>query len=123
MSGARVRIVTDSTAYLPPELLERWEIGQVQLYAGWEGDLRPEASYADRAAFYQRLHASKQLPTTSQPSVGDFREVFEPLAAARHDIVSIHLAAGLSGTWETGREAARALRREGQVLPRHARVA
>ncbi|HTC72907.1 MAG TPA: DegV family protein, partial [Solirubrobacteraceae bacterium] len=63
-----VAVVTDSTPYLPQSLIERWAIRQVSLYVGWDGDLRAEDEYRDLDAFYQRLHDSPQLPTTSQPS-------------------------------------------------------
>jgi DegV family protein with EDD domain len=102
-----VAVVTDTTPYLPPHLVERWGIRQVSLYVGWEGDLRPEHSYADLDDFYARLKSSPALPVTSQPSVGDFLAVFEPLAEAGRDIVSVHIAEGLSGTCESAREAAR----------------
>ena len=102
-----VAVVTDSTPYLPRPMLERWGIPQVSLYVGWGGDLRPEREYEDLDAFYAKLSESDDLPVTSQPSVGDFLAVFEPIAAAGRDIVSIHIAGGLSGTCESGREAAR----------------
>jgi DegV family protein with EDD domain len=101
-----VAVVTDSTPYLPPALAERWGIRQVSLYVGWDGDLRPEDEYADLDAFYARLRDSPQLPSTSQPSVGDFAAVYEPLARAGRDVVSIHIAGGLSGTCASAREAA-----------------
>ena len=102
-----VAVVTDSTPYLPAELVDRWGVRQVSLYVGWDGDLRPEHEYDDLDAFYARLAESPSLPVTSQPSVGDFLRVFEPLAEAGHDIVSVHIAEGLSGTCESGRQAAR----------------
>jgi DegV family protein with EDD domain len=102
-----VAVVTDSTTYLSPALIERWGIQQVSLYVGWDGDLRPEHEYTDLDAFYTRLHDSPGLPTTSQPSVGDFLAVYEPLLRAGRDIVSIHIASGLSGTCESACEAAR----------------
>ena len=85
-SAARTRpgpvaVVTDSTTYLPPEMLERRQIAQVSLYVGWEGDLRPEREYEDLDSFYLRLRESPSLPTTSQPSVGDFLACYEPLVA------------------------------------------
>jgi DegV family protein with EDD domain len=104
---ARTAIVTDSTPYLPAEMIERWRIAQVSLYVGWEGDLRRESDYLDLDAFYARLHDSPSLPTTSQPSVGDFLACYEPLVSAGRDVLSIHLAGGLSGTCESAREAAR----------------
>jgi len=104
-----VAVVTDSTAYLPARLIDRWQIHQVSLYVGWDGELRPEHEYSDLEAFYARLRDSPRLPTTSQPSVGDFLACFQPLVSAGRDVVSIHLASGLSGTCESAREAAQVL--------------
>jgi DegV family protein with EDD domain len=109
-----VAVVTDTTTYLPGSLIDHWGIKQVSLYVGWDGDLRPERDYLDLDAFYARLHDSPQLPTTSQPSVGDFLACYQPLLRAGHDIVSIHIASGLSGTCESAREAARAATDEQQ---------
>jgi DegV family protein with EDD domain len=111
--GRRVAIVTDSTAYLPQPLIERWAIRQVSLYVGWDGELRPEHEYVDLDAFYARLHDSPQLPTTSQPSVGDFLASYEPLLREGRDVVSIHIAGGLSGTCESAREAAQIVAEQG----------
>jgi DegV family protein with EDD domain len=112
-TSRRVAIVTDSTAYLPQPLIERWAIRQVSLYVGWDGDLRPEHEYQDLDAFYARLHDSQRLPTTSQPSVGDFLACYEPLLREGRDVLSIHIAGGLSGTCESAREAARIAAEEG----------
>lgn len=103
---AGVAVVTDTTTYLPRHLLDRWSIREVSLYVGWEGDLRPEPEYDDLDAFYARLRESPQLPTTSQPSVGDFLDCFEPLVGAGRDVVSVHLASGISGTFAAASEAA-----------------
>ena len=113
-TSRRVAVVTDSTTYMPQSLIDRWGIQQVSLYVGWGGDLRPERDYRDLDAFYARLHASPQLPTTSQPSVGDFLSCYQPLLDAGRDILSIHIAGGLSGTCESAREAARLLAEEGR---------
>jgi len=107
-----VAVVTDSTTYLPADLIERWGIEQVSLYVGWAGDHRPEREY-ELGEFYARLRESDDLPSTSQPSVGDFLAVYEPLAEAGRDIVSIHIASGLSGTYESAREAARVIEDKG----------
>ena len=110
---ASVAVVTDSTPYLPRSLVDRWAIRQVSLYVGWNGDLRPEHEYADLGEFYARLRESPVLPSTSQPSVGDFLACFEPLVSAGRDVISIHLAGGLSGTCETAAEAARVVAAKG----------
>lgn len=104
---AGVAVVTDSTPYLPRQIVDRWAIREVSLYVGWEGDLRPEHQYDDLDAFYARLRESPVLPTTSQPSVGDFLACFEPLVGAGRDVISVHLASGVSATCETAAEAAR----------------
>lgn len=107
-------VVTDSTTYLPQELMDRHGIARVSLYVGWGGDLRPEHEYGDLNAFYARLHESPTLPTTSQPSVGDFLAVYRPLVQAGRDVVSVHIAEGLSGTCQSAREAAKILASENQ---------
>lgn len=110
-----VAIVTDTTTYLPDELIARSGITPVSLYVGWEGDLRPEREYADLDLFYARLHDSPELPKTSQPSVGDFLAVYRPLLAQGRDVVSVHIAEGLSGTCQSAREAAQVLAEEGHA--------
>lgn len=112
MSASSVAVVTDSTTYLPPELIERWGIEQVSLYVGWGDERLPEKEY-ELDGFYARLRDSSDLPSTSQPSVGDFLACFEPLVAAGRDVVSVHIASGLSGTYESAIEAARALADKG----------
>jgi DegV family protein with EDD domain len=102
-----VALVTDTTPYLPRELIERWRINEISLYVGWDGELRREDEYDDLDAFYAKLHSSTLLPTTSQPSVGDFLACYEPLVESGRDVLSIHIASGLSGTCESAREAAR----------------
>ncbi len=104
-----VAVVTDSTPYLPAELSERYAIEEVSLYVGWDGELRRESDYTDLDAFYAKLRESPQLPSTSQPSVGDFLACYEPLVSAGRDVASVHIAGGLSGTCESAREAARIL--------------
>jgi DegV family protein with EDD domain len=79
---------------------------------GWGGERRPEREY-DLDAFYAQLRDSADLPSTSQPSVGDFLACFEPLAGAGRDVVSVHIASGLSGTFESATEAARVVASKG----------
>jgi DegV family protein with EDD domain len=102
----RVRIVTDSTSYLPPEVLAGHDLQVVSLYVNEGGGTTRESDLTDLDAFYARLRGTHDLPTTSQPSLGDFLAVYEPLLAAGEDIVSIHLTGGISGTIETARQAA-----------------
>ena len=66
-----------------------------------------ESEISDYTAYYERLRTSPDLPTTSQPSIGDFLEVYEPLLDAGNEIVSVHLAGGMSGTVRAVRDMTR----------------
>jgi DegV family protein with EDD domain len=101
-----VAIVTDSTHYLPRALVEAEGIREVSLYTGWGGeDKQRELEVDDYDAFYERLDSDPELPTTSQPSIGDFLAVWEPLLEEGRDVVSVHLSGGISGTCEAARQA------------------
>jgi len=110
----RVTVVTDSTSYLPAELIERHGIQVVPLYVVFGGDRPvPETDITDYPAFFEEVRTAKKHPTTSQPSVGDFTAAFEPLLADGGEVVSIHISGGLSGTPEAARQAKEALERDG----------
>jgi len=100
-----VAVVTDSTHYLPRALADEQEIHQVSLYVGWHGAEERELELDGFAGFYERLRDDPELPTTSQPSIGDFLAAWEPLLEAGREVVSIHLAGGISGTCEAARQA------------------
>jgi fatty acid kinase fatty acid binding subunit len=108
-----VAIVSDTTHYLPRELTERLDIRQVSLYVGWQGESRRELDLDGFDEFYRRLRSDPNLPTTSQPSIGDFLEVWEPLLEEGREIVSIHLAGGISGTLGAATQAAQLLEERG----------
>ena len=116
MSPARTAVVTDTTAYLPDELVAELGIHRISLYVTLEGDQRAEAEIpaADYADFYERLRDSEEGATTSQPSVGDFISIYEPLLADGSEIVSVHLAAGISGTCDSARQARDRLEADGK---------
>jgi DegV family protein with EDD domain len=107
-------IVADTTSYLPPELTERYGVQLVSLYVCSEGKEERESEITDYDAFYERLRASGEAVSTSQPSVGDFIEVYEPLLAAGREVVSVHISAGISGTLEAAKQAAERLASEGK---------
>jgi DegV family protein with EDD domain len=108
-----VAVVTDSTSYLPRDLAAARDIHEVSLYVRDGAGQRRELDIDDYSRFYADLRAASDLPTTSQPSIGDFTGVYEPLLAAGRDVVSIHISGGISGTVETARQAA------AEVAPRH----
>jgi DegV family protein with EDD domain len=100
-----VAVATDSTHYLPRALADAEGVHQVSLYVGWQGQPTRELDMDGFDAFYKRLRDDPELPSTSQPSIGDFLAVWEPLLEDGGDVVSIHLAGGISGTCEAARQA------------------
>jgi DegV family protein with EDD domain len=105
LTAQNTAIVLDSTADFPeaPERFPNWRV--VPLYV-----LFGDESYRDYVElappeFYARLRTSEQLPTTSQPTPGDFLQVYEQLGAYER-IYSLHISAALSGTYQSANTAA-----------------
>jgi DegV family protein with EDD domain len=111
-----VAVVTDTTHYLPRETVAELGVGEVSLYVNDGEHAEREADILDLAAFYGRLRTAAALPTTSQPSIGDFLAVYEPLVRDGHDVVSIHISGGISGTVEAARQAAAELDASGRRI-------
>jgi DegV family protein with EDD domain len=104
-SPAETAVVCDTTAYLPKDLLASKGIRTISLYVAVDGEQEKESEITDFDEFYERLRASESGATTSQPSVGDFLEVYEPLLDEGREVVSIHISAGISGTFEAAGQA------------------
>ena len=100
-----VAVVTDSTHYLPADLVAERGLHEVSLYVKLNGTLRRERDMTDLPAFWEVMRSGAELPTTSQPSIGDFVACYEPLLQAGDDIVSIHLSGGISGTYDSALQA------------------
>ncbi len=100
-----VAIVSDTCHYMPPEVVAENDIHLVSLYVHWHGVAQRESDITDYDAYYSRLATDPELPTTSQPSIGDFLAVYEPLVDAGAEIVSVHLAGGMSGTVRAAEQA------------------
>ena len=100
-----VAVVTDTCHYLPAALVAEQGIHQVSLYVHWPDGAQRESEISDYGAYFRRLGGNGALPTTSQPSIGDFLAVYEPLLAAGDEIVSVHLAGGMSGTVRAAEQA------------------
>jgi len=104
-SPAETAVVCDTTCYLPTDLLAERGIQEISLYVSVDGEQERESEISDFDAFYERLRGSESGATTSQPSIGDFLEVYEPLLAEGREVVSIHISAGISGTFEAAGQA------------------
>jgi len=109
-----IALVTDSTASLSVEDRERLDVAVVNLYVVLDGEQQREDLIEDFPAFYRAVLESPRQTTTSQPSIGDFTEVYLPLLEQGREIISIHLSSAISGTCEAARQAAQQLAEEGR---------
>jgi DegV family protein with EDD domain len=97
------RVVTDSTADLPPEWAEKYGIEVVPLKVLFGNEtFRDRVDLTDEE-FFARLAQSTKLPTTSAPSPGEFGAVYEKLSRECDGVISIHIGGQLSGTVEAAR--------------------
>ena len=106
---ARVKIVTDSTAYLTPELVSKYDVQVVPLSVAFGKDSYVEGVDIANEEFYQKLRHQKSSPKTSEPPVERFLKVYGEVADNVNQVLSIHLSGKLSATVESARAAAKQL--------------
>lgn len=102
---ANIKIVTDSSITIEPEVVEEYGITIVPLSVMVDGVLYSDSELG-QGDFLRLMQSSKNLPKTSQPPVGVFAEIYEKLATDGAHIVSIHMSHALSGTVEAARQGA-----------------
>ena len=102
---ANIKIVTDSSITIEPEVVEEYGITIVPLSVMVDGVLYSDSELGE-GDFLRLMQSSKNLPKTSQPPVGVFAEIYEDLALDGSHIVSIHMSHALSGTVEAARQGA-----------------
>ena len=101
MAKAKVAIVTDSTSCLTPELISKYNIHVIPLLVNWDDQSLKDGIDITADQFYNRLSTSQSMPATSQPSAGEFVELYEEVAKTAESIVSIHISSDLSGTFQS----------------------
>lgn len=113
----KIRIVTDSTADISAELREKLGITMVPLKVLFGEETYVDAVTISSEQFYEKLKAATALPTTSQPSPLEFSEAYERLLQEDPDaaIISIHISARLSGTYQSATIAQSMLERESDI--------
>ena len=103
-----MKIVTDSAVDLPEEMFVQLGIERMPLLISFGTEVLRSGIDIQAEEFYRRLVASKDnLPTTSQPSVGEFVELYRRVGQTDRDIVSVHVSSGLSGTLNAATQAAK----------------
>ena len=101
----KVALVTDSTAYLPQEWVDKYTIKIAPSIVIWDGEELRDIFDITAPEFFARLSKSDTMPTTSQPSPADFKAVYDELLADGHDILGVHLSHKLSGTLASAEQA------------------
>ena len=101
----QIKIVTDSSVTIEPEVVKALDITVVPLSVMIDGIVYSDADFKE-GEFLHLMQESKNLPKTSQPPVGVFAEVFEELSKDGSQILAIHMSQALSGTVEAARQGA-----------------
>jgi len=96
-----VKIVTDSTSDLPPQLAEQLGITVVPVYVRFGTKAYRDGVDMSQDEFYQKLMTSPIYPSTSQPTPADFADVYSKLSRETDEIVSIQVTSKLSGTYDS----------------------
>jgi fatty acid kinase fatty acid binding subunit len=111
-----IAFVTDSTAYIPQELIRKYNVAVAPLVLVWgdknyrDGvDIQPEE-------FYTQLKTAKVMPTTSQPSVEAMREIFQPLTDRGAEVLGVFISSKLSGTIQSAVQAREQMGTAGQKV-------
>lgn len=103
----KLAIVTDSTAYIPNELLEKYQIHTIPLSVVFGDETFREGLDLTTEEFYKKVKEEEDLPTTSQPAIGSFVELFDQLSEEYDAIISIHLSKRFSGTYDAAKSASK----------------
>ena len=95
-----IKIVTDSTSYIPKDLVEKYDISVVSLGIVMEGKGQKEVEI-DNDDFYKKLGKLNSIPTSSQPTIEDLFNAFDKIMAAGNDAVGVFISSAMSGTYST----------------------
>ncbi|MDQ0161915.1 DegV family protein [Aeribacillus alveayuensis] len=95
----KTAILTDSTAYIPKEVREKLQIKMIPLSVIFGQESYREEIDMTAEQFWKEIKEREDLPTTSQPPIGEFVNMYEELAKEYDAVISIHLSSGISGTF------------------------
>jgi len=102
---SRIAIVTDSTAYIPKNLVEKYHLTVVPQVLVWGNETYRDGVDIQPEEFYTRLKKSSVMPTTSQVTIGSFHQVFQQLTEAGQEVLAILLSKDVSGTIDSAVQA------------------
>ncbi len=104
-NAMKVAVMTDSTAYIPKEIRDKHDIHMVPLSVSFNEKVYREEIDLTTEEFYEKMSQAKELPKTSQPSIGFITETFQKIAEDYDAVISIHLSSGISGTYQAAASA------------------
>lgn len=103
--AVEVKIVTDSTAYLEPEIIQKYDIRVIPIKVAFGDKVYSEGVNITNDEFYKKIAGGNVFSTTSQPPIGDFIKVYSELTRKGHPVLSIHISSKMSGTVNSARTA------------------
>lgn len=101
----KVAIITDSSAYLPEDIVDELGLHVVPLTLHWEDRSYRDGEDIRAEEFYERLEQADTIPTTSQTTVGEFERLFKDLLDKDYAVFAILISSGISGTYDSAIQA------------------
>ena len=105
MANQKITIVTDSSTNIPDNALEGLNVSVIPLWLIWEGESLLDGIDIDPPSFYRRLRTTKSLPSSSQPTVQEFKDFFLKVAEKCDTIINVLVSSKISGTIDNARKA------------------
>src|ERR1041384_2794921 len=102
---SKIALVTDSTTYMPPELVKKYNISVAPQVIIWGDETYKDGVDMDSHEFFTRLKTSKIMPTTSQVAVISFQEIFQDLVGKGYEVLALLISSRLSGTVQSAMQA------------------
>lgn len=102
---SRIALVTDSTTYMPPELVKKYNISVAPQVLIWGDQTYKDGVDIESSEFFTRLKTAKTMPTTSQVAVISFQEIFQDLVGKGYEVLALLISSKLSGTVQSAMQA------------------
>jgi len=117
---SKIAVVTDSTTYMPPELVKKHNISIAPQVLIWGNQTYKDGVEMQSEEFFTRLKTTKVMPTTSQVAVISFQEIFQDLVEKGYEVLALLVSSKLSGTVQSAMQARESAgcRREDGLSPR-----
>ena len=113
---SKIALVTDSTAYMPPELVKKYNISVAPQIVIWGDQTYKDGIDIDSREFFTRLKTAKEMPTTAQVSVVSFQEIFQDLVSKDFEVLALLIATKLSGTIQSAVQAKELMNSAGEKV-------